>query len=362
MAANDQVGSPNSGSQATARRNMVPIVAGQSISLFGDYVAFFTLPYYMLSLTGEALDLGLTAFAETLPMILFGLVAGVFLDRLRRLGRALIATDLIRSGAFAVLAWFASPAGPDLGVRMAATTVLAVAFIVGSMSVLFDSGLQSYMTRSLLDRDLIRANARLGLARTLALSVGPLVGGLTVTLTGGFAVAFTLNAVTFLASALFLRMITPITTVGAQVAEGFRTALSAGVRVLYRDPRLRWGTLGGTLTNLVFQPLEALLVLFVAQEVLGIDDIASVASREGAAVGAFIALQAAVGSIGVAFAAKVSKRLPLGSMYALGLALLGSGFLAVVVVRSWVAVIPAGLAITGVTWVNVALMTLRQKL
>jgi predicted MFS family arabinose efflux permease len=42
--------------------------------------------------------------------------------------------------------------------------------------------------------------------------------------------------------------------------------------------------------------------------------------------------------------------------------MLGGGFLAVVMTRSWFAVIPAGIAITGVTWVNVALMTLRQKL
>jgi hypothetical protein len=37
----------------------------------------------------------------------------------------------------------------------------------------------------------------LGLARTLTLSIGPLAGGLLVALAGGFAVAFGLNAVTF---------------------------------------------------------------------------------------------------------------------------------------------------------------------
>lgn len=362
VATTEQPGGTDRGTRAAAERNMVPLVAGQSISLFGDYIAFFTLPYYMLSLTGEALDLGLTAFAETLPMVLFGLAAGVFLDRLRKLGRALIAADLVRSAAFAGLAYIASPAGPSLSIRAGATAVLGVAFIVGSMSVLFDSGLQSYMTRSLEERDLIKANSQLGLARTLALSVGPLAGGLAVTLSGGFAVAFTVNAGTFLLSAAFLRFVKPIKTVIIQTQERFRTAITAGVRILFADPRLRWATIGGTLTNFVFQPLEALLVLFVAKEVLGIDNISDVASSEGAAIGIFIALQAAVGSVGVAFATRVSRKLPLGTMYALGLALLGGGFLAVVGLRSWVAVIPAGIAITGVTWVNVALMTLRQKL
>jgi MFS family permease len=49
-------------------------------------------------------------------------------------------------------------------------------------------------------------------------------------------------------------------------------------------------------------------------------------------------------------------------MYVIGLALLGSGFLAVALIGSWIAVIPAGIAITGVTWVNVALVTMRQQL
>ena len=345
-----------------ARANIVPLVTGQSVSLLGDYIAFFTLPYFMLSLSGRAVDLGLTAFAETLPMLLFGLAAGVFLDRMRRLGRALIAADLVRSGAFAFLAFVASPWGPELTVTTTTGVILAVAFLVGSMSVLFDSGLQTYMTQSLLESDLIRANSQLGLARTLALSVGPLAGGLAVTLGGGFAVAFSINALTFIVSAFFLRLVKPIKSVAARSTERFRYAITIGLRVLLAERRLRWGTIGGTMTNFVFQPLEALLVLFVAQEILGIEKITDVASSEGLAVGGFIALQAAIGSIGVGFANRMAKKVPLGTMYIIGLFLLGAGFLCVVLMRSWLAVIPAGIAITGVTWVNVSLMTLRQKL
>lgn len=330
--------------------------------MLGDYIAFFTLPYFMLSLRGRAVDLGLTAFAETLPMLLFGLAAGVFLDRMRRLGRALIIADLVRSGAFAFLAFVASPWGPELTVATTAGVILAVAFLVGSMSVLFDSGLQTYMTQSLLETDLIRTNSQLGLARTLALSVGPLAGGLAVTLGGGFAVAFSINALTFIVSAFFLRLVKPIRSVAARSSEQFRHAITLGLRILFADRRLRWGTIGGTMTNFVFQPLEALLVLFVAQEILGIERITDVASSEGLAVGGFIALQAAIGSIGVAFANRMAKKVPLGTMYIIGLFLLGGGFLSVVIMRNWFAVIPAGIAITGVTWVNVSLMTLRQKL
>lgn len=339
-----------------ARRNMLPIVGGQAISLFGDYIAYFTLPYFMLSLTGEAVDLGLTAAAETLPMLLFGLAAGVFLDRRRRLGITLISVDGVRAAAFLFLAL---TAGAEW---MSAPVVFAVAFVVGSMAVIFDSGLQTWMTQSLLEEDLVRANARLGLARTLTLSIGPLVGGIIIAVAGGFSLAFGLNALTFVGSATLLAMVRPIRSTRARVREPFASAIRSGVGVLWADGRLRWATLGGTLTNFVFQPLEALLVLYVAQEVLGIETMEQALTEEGFLIGLFFALQAAIGSIGVAFAGRVARRVPLGSMYVFGLVLLGGGFLVVALIPSWFSIIPAGAAITGVTWVNVALVTLRQRL
>ncbi len=324
--------------------------------MFGDYIAFFTLPYFMLALTGRAVDLGLTAAAETLPMLLFGLAAGVFLDRRRRLGRTLIGADLIRAGAFGFLAIAAGMSW------ISPVIVFGIAFLVGSMAVVFDSGLQSYMTQSLDESDLLKANAQLGLARTVTLSLGPLAAGLVVTLAGGFALAFGLNAATFVISAGFMTLIRPIKAVPQRRREPFGRAISSGLKVLFADKRLRWGTLGGTLTNLVFQPLEALLVLFVATEVLGLDTLEQGLTDKGLLIGLFFALQAAIGSIGVAFAGKAAKRLPLGSMYVVGLTMLGGGFLVVAVLGSWWSVIPAGVAITGVTWVNVSLVTMRQKL
>ena len=79
--------------------------------------------------------------------------AGVFLDRRRRLGRTLIAVDLVRAAAFLMLAIAAQ------NEWVTTTMVFAIAFLVGSMAVLFDSGLQSWMTVSLLENDLVRANA-----------------------------------------------------------------------------------------------------------------------------------------------------------------------------------------------------------
>ncbi len=340
-----------------ARRNMLPLVGGQAVSLFGDYIAFFSLPYFILALTAEPIDLGLTAAAETLPMLLFGLVAGVILDRWRNLRGALIAVDLARAGVFAGLA-FAAANGA--GTRW---LVFGVAFIIGTLSVFFDSGLQTLMPSVIDDDMLIDANSQLAVARMATYSIGPLVGGILIALSGGFAVAFLINAATFLLSALFLTMLRVVHDRPGVSSEAFRDSLVDGLRFLLDDPRLRWATLGGTLTNLVFQPLEALLVLFVVTEVLdqpatAVGDLTEV----GASIGLFYALNAAIGAIGAVFAPRISARVPLGTMYVVGLFMVGGGFLALALIGSFIAVIPAGLTFAGMAWVNVSLTTMRQRL
>ena len=336
---------------------MVPLVGGQAVSLFGDYIAFFSLPYFVLALTAEPLDLGLTAAAETLPMLLFGLVAGVILDRWRNLRGALIAVDLARAAVFTLLA---VAAANGAGTRW---LVFGVAFIIGTLSVFFDSGLQTLMPSVIDDDMLIDANSQLAVARMATLSIGPLVGGILIALSGGFAIAFLINAATFLVSAAFLTMLRVVHDRPAASSEAFRESLADGLKFLLGDPRLRWATLGGTLTNLVFQPLEALLVLFVVTEVLDLPaDTVGDLTSVGTSVGIFYALTAGIGAIGASLAPRVSSRLPLGTMYVIGLFFVGGGFLALALIGTFLAVIPAGLTFVGITWVNVSLTTMRQRL
>jgi len=109
------------------RRNLWPLVGGQSLSLLGDYLAFFfALPVFVRDLTGSAAQLGLLAVFETAAVVLFGFIAGVLIDRVR-VRRALVAAELVRATALALLAIaVVSDAGR---VWMA----FAVAFLVGSM-------------------------------------------------------------------------------------------------------------------------------------------------------------------------------------------------------------------------------------
>jgi MFS family permease len=212
---------------------------------------------------------------------------------------------------------------------------------------------------------LVDANSRLSLARTVAFSIGPAIGGLLVASSGGFPLAFGVNAATFGVSALLLLRIRELHARPEPVKETFASALRAGLRFLSRDRHLRWATIGAAVINFVFAPLEALLILFVSDRLAGMVQVPTWLEWlfvEQAEVGLFIALQAAIGSLGVAFAPRLAKRIPLGRMYVIGMILMGGGFVVVSRLTTFWAVFPAALALTGIGWINVSFSTLRQRL
>lgn len=68
--------------------------AGQTVSLFGSQITLLALPLTaVITLQASPLDMGWLRFATTLPALLFGLISGIWIDRLRR-RRMLIYDDL----------------------------------------------------------------------------------------------------------------------------------------------------------------------------------------------------------------------------------------------------------------------------
>jgi len=350
-------GPPVSQPDAAARRNTRWILGGQSASLFGDYVALLALPLFIVELTGSALDLGLTTALETLPTLLFGFAVGVLLDR-APLRRILIIADLGRAGAFVGLALAAASGQTEVWM------VFAAAFLVGSLTVTFDTGFQSWLPTLATDRSLVVVNSRLQFVRTLAWTLGPPLAGFLASTAGGFPVAFGLDAATFAVSALSLLVLVEIRPRPAPERAPWLASFRRGFACLWRSPPLRAATFAGTLGNLAFVPMEALLVLF-CRERLGITD--------GALIGWFFGGHALLGAFGVMAAPTIARRIGLGRAFVLGLLALGGGFLALAlgapafaalspVWSTVTAVFPAGLAVTGVSFVNVAFTTLRQEL
>ena len=329
------------------RRNLWPLVIGQSVSLLGDYLAFFfALPVFVRNTTGSATQLGALAMFETVAVLLFGFLAGVLLDRVR-VRRAIITADLVRATGFGLLALAVAL---DVG---AAWMAFAVAFLVGSMGTIFDSGLESLMPSVLSDEMLVVANSRLSVGRNLAQTLGFVLGGIVLAWSGGIAGAFALDAATYLFSVTALLVLVEVRPRPPIVAEPVFAALRSGLATLWLSAPLRWATAAATLTNLAFAPLAAVMTLFARDE-LGISD--------DAALGAFFAAFSAIGACGVAVAPRLVRRIGLGHSVVAGGFVFGLGALGTGLVDGWWAVATLGVALAGVSVNQVGFATLRQRL
>src|SRR3954467_5139 len=172
---------------------------------FGGQITFLALPLTAaLVLNASPFEVGVLTALEALPYPLFGLFAGVLVDRTRKLP-VIIACDVGRGlalGAIPVCAWF--------GV-LSMAVLYVVGFLVGLLTVIGWPAYQVFMTERVGRQNLVEANAKIGVADSAAQLIGPgLAGALIQWLAGPLAVL--LDAVSFFFSAWILRTIPPAAT------------------------------------------------------------------------------------------------------------------------------------------------------
>jgi MFS family permease len=94
--------------QALRIRDFRLLWGGGLVSALGSWLLVLAIPAHVFLVTGSLRDTGLTLAAEYLPLLVLGPVAGVFTDRWDR-RRLMIATNLFRAGAVAVMLLGTSP-------------------------------------------------------------------------------------------------------------------------------------------------------------------------------------------------------------------------------------------------------------
>jgi MFS family permease len=229
----------------------------------------------------------------------------------------------------------------------------AVAFVVGSMGTLFDSGLQSFIPMALSDEQLPTVNGGIEFVRNLAMAVGFIAAGEILERYGGFSGAFAFDGVTYVVSVMALVMIRQVRRRPRPQYEPMGRALAVGLGYLWRTRPLRWATVAAVATNFAFAPLAAVLVLYAEVE-LGIaaDD------ELGRFFAVFSLIAAGFGMVAPA----AMRRFGVGRSVILGGFLFGTGALAAGIVPGWWAVIPFGILTGGVAINQSAFVTLRQRL
>jgi MFS family permease len=232
-----------------------------TISQLGSQVTLLALPLAaVLVLDASAFQVALLTTFDFLPFLLFGLPAGVWVDRLAR-RPVMIATDVGRAVALLTI-----PLAYAADV-LTLVQLYAVGFLVGVLTVFFELAHTSYVP-SLVEREqLIDGNSKLEISRSGAYIAGPGLGGVLV----GFLTApgaIVVDAVSFIASALLVLRIRAGEqwAASAGVRTGLRRELGEGLRYVARH-RYLWPIASCTaLLNLFWNAAFAVYFVFLARE------------------------------------------------------------------------------------------------
>ena len=205
---------------------------GQTVSSLGSVVTRTALPLTaLIVLQAQPAELGLLAAAGAAPALLVGLLAGVWVDRMRR-RPLMIAADVGRAALLLTI-----PLAALTGV-LHIEWLLVVAFLVGGLAVLFDISYQAYVPSLVQADQLVEANSKIGVSDSVAEIGGAALGGALVqAITAPLAIL--VDAVSFLVSALSLAWIrTPEPVPSAEQEGSWLAQARAGIETVRRDGSL----------------------------------------------------------------------------------------------------------------------------
>jgi predicted MFS family arabinose efflux permease len=263
--------------------------AAQSISQLGDQVTLLALPLVaVLTLDASAAQMGFLVAAELLPHLFFSLLAGVWIERSQRRRRLMILADLARAGLLASV-----PIAAAFGL-LTFPQLYAVAFAVGTFAVMFDVSWSILFISVVPRRDVVDANSKMSLSRSVSFVAGPSVAGFLVqALTA--PVTLLVDAFSYLGSALFLTRIRAQEPPVEEDGNGILRSLRDGMRFVLGDELIRAELACAATINLFNFVFHAIFVLYATREL-------------GVAPGT-LGIALGVGAVGGIFGALIAPRL-----------------------------------------------------
>jgi hypothetical protein len=215
-------------------RDFTKLWAGQAVSLFGSMLTLIALPLTaLLTLDSTPLEQGFLQAVQAGPVLVTGLFAGVWVDRLRR-RPVMIVADLARAALLLSI-----PATAFAG-RLTMVQLYLVAATVAIFTALFDAAYPAYLP-TLVGRDnLVEGNAKLSATASVAEMGGFAAAGALVQFLSG-PLAILVDAMTFVVSALTLGWIrTPEPEPHSKdLRKSAVQEAVEGISVVWHDPTLR---------------------------------------------------------------------------------------------------------------------------
>jgi MFS family permease len=219
------------------QRNFVLVWFAGLISLIGDWMLFIALPIYVFILTGSILLTSVIFMVSLAPNLLFGSLAGVFVDRWNRKWTMVVASSLQAVSLLPLLVVNA----PDH-----IWLVYVSAFVESTLGVFFKPAESALLPQLVDDEHLVVANSLSGVNQNLSRLIGPAIGGVVVGL-WGVAGVVRLDLISYVIAALLIALVSGVTAhrsstnIGEESREnvpgserGVWRELGQGLRIVFR--------------------------------------------------------------------------------------------------------------------------------
>ncbi len=293
-------------------RNFAFVWIAGLVSIFGDYMLFLALPVYIYTITQSTLQTSIMFAAGIIPRLLFGSLAGVFVDRWDRRKIMIVSNIVLRIGLL-----------PLLLVNSAENIwiIYIVQFFESAAGQLLLPAEGALLPMLVPEEDLISANALYGLNNSIARLVGPAAGGLAVGILHLSGIALLDAASFFIAAALLALIQLPVKKIASimkqsNVAQAVRRVWQEwvdGARLIRRDDRLALLFIIACLPQIGEGVFSTLLAPYVTS-VLGGSELE---------YGYVVSAQAVGGIVGSILLGSLLKKLPLHRVLAVGAFFLG---------------------------------------
>ena len=236
--------------RALAYRDFRLVLSAQILSELGDWAARVALAVLVLDRTHSKVLTAAVTAAGLLPWVGIGQALASLGDRLPRRS-VMVAADLIRAGAFFAMTT----------VRPA-WALLTLAFIGACATPPFEAARAASIPEAVSEEGYGEALALSNITYQSVLVLGYLFGGGLVAIVGP-KTALTVNASTFVASALLLSMLR-VGLVGRS-AEGIGASLRGAFRTIFSEPYLRRACAIATIGSSCAIVGEALVAVYVRE-------------------------------------------------------------------------------------------------
>ncbi len=243
-------------------RSFMLLMAARFVSQIGDRIHFFALTWYILNKIGTGSAVGTIMIFATAPSVIMGPFTGVLADRFDR-RKIMIAMDSARAIIAVVLGYLVMRNQAPLWSLYLGTGLLAIC-----SAMYFPTG--AAMFPNLVDdSQLLKANSMNSLLNSMAMIVGPVVGGILFGLVGTEG-AFALNGTTFVFSAICeVFIIAPKLIKHAEVKmQDFKANMVEGFKFVYRTKALLAMLFFGLVVNFFFYPVQDVIQPIIVKNIL----------------------------------------------------------------------------------------------